>query len=125
MNLKWLVSEGYVTEYGDGKLYAPPVLVPPKPKAPGEGGVAATGEGQEAAGVHAEEIEDTGDELEHEEEGGAPGEEELGGETLGQPMSAPVTTEAPPMASAEPTTAAETPVAAETAPTEAPPAKSN
>ena len=116
MNLKWLVSEGYVTEYGDGKLYAPPVLVPPKPKAPGEGGVAAPSEGQEAAELHAEEIEDTGGELEHEEEGGTAGEDEPGGETLGQPMSAPVTTEAPPAASTEATPVAETPVAAEAPP---------
>ncbi|MBC2594821.1 hypothetical protein H5P28_11180 [Ruficoccus amylovorans] len=33
-DLRWLVSEGYVTEFGDGKLFAnPPVAVAPKPSA--------------------------------------------------------------------------------------------
>ncbi|NCG08594.1 MAG: hypothetical protein GWO81_03345 [Verrucomicrobia bacterium] len=32
VDLRWLVTEGYVTEYGDGRLYAPTVLPPAKPK---------------------------------------------------------------------------------------------
>ncbi|MEM7673217.1 MAG: hypothetical protein AAF212_07745 [Verrucomicrobiota bacterium] len=32
-NLRWLISEGYVTEYSDGKLFAPQPMVAPKPKA--------------------------------------------------------------------------------------------
>lgn len=32
VDLRWLVTEGYVTEYGDGRLYAPTVMPPPKPK---------------------------------------------------------------------------------------------
>lgn len=32
LDLRWLVTEGYVTEYGDGRLLAPPVLPDPKPK---------------------------------------------------------------------------------------------
>ncbi len=32
-DLRWLVAEGYVTEFGDGTLFAPPVMAAPKPKA--------------------------------------------------------------------------------------------
>jgi hypothetical protein len=32
LDLRWLVTEGYVTEYGDGRLLAPPVVPDPKPK---------------------------------------------------------------------------------------------
>jgi hypothetical protein len=101
MNLRWLVSEGYVTEYGDGRLYAPPVLLPPKPKAAAEGGAAAPSEGTETAEIHAEEIEDTGDDLAPEEEGSASADE--GDMTvLGEPVSAAPPPEAPPAASTEP-----------------------
>ncbi|MGB0372947.1 MAG: hypothetical protein ACPGN3_16570 [Opitutales bacterium] len=31
-NLRWLITEGYVTEYSDGKLFAPAPMVAPKPK---------------------------------------------------------------------------------------------
>ena len=27
-DLRWLVMEGYVTEFSDGKLFAPPVMAP-------------------------------------------------------------------------------------------------
>jgi hypothetical protein len=30
LDLRWLITEGYVTEYGDGKLYAPPPMPEPK-----------------------------------------------------------------------------------------------
>jgi len=97
MNLRWLVSEGYVTEYGDGRLYAPPVLVPAKPKAATEGGAAAPTEATEATEIHAEEIEDTGDDLTAEEEGSASADE--GDMTvLGEPMSTAPAPETPPAA---------------------------
>lgn len=32
VDLRWLITEGYVTEYGDGRLYAPTVMPPAKPK---------------------------------------------------------------------------------------------
>jgi hypothetical protein len=41
LNLRWLVTEGYVVEYGDGRLYAPPPLPPSKPKAAGEASAAS------------------------------------------------------------------------------------
>jgi len=48
INLRWLVAEGYVIEYGDGKLFAPPALPAPKPKtAAAEGETAATPVGEE------------------------------------------------------------------------------
>ena len=34
LDLRWLISEGYVTEYGDGSLFAAAILPDPKPKAP-------------------------------------------------------------------------------------------
>ncbi|MDP4642958.1 MAG: hypothetical protein NWS71_00775 [Opitutales bacterium] len=34
LDLRWLITEGYVTEYGDGKLYAAPTLPEAKPKEP-------------------------------------------------------------------------------------------
>lgn len=34
LDLRWLITEGYVTEYGDGKLYAAPPLPEAKPKEP-------------------------------------------------------------------------------------------
>ena len=33
LDLRWLVAEGYVTEYGDGRLFASPPIPEPKPKA--------------------------------------------------------------------------------------------
>ena len=39
INLRWLVMEGYVIEFGDGKLFAPPALPAPKAKAANEGAV--------------------------------------------------------------------------------------
>lgn len=33
LDLRWLIVEGYVTEYGDGRLFAAPPLPPAKPKA--------------------------------------------------------------------------------------------
>ncbi len=48
INLRWLVAEGYVIEYGDGKLFAPPALPAPKPKtAAAEAEAAATPVGEE------------------------------------------------------------------------------
>lgn len=35
-NLRWLVTEGYVIEYGDGRLFANPVIEQPKKKKNGE-----------------------------------------------------------------------------------------
>jgi len=32
MDLRWLITEGYVTEYGDGRLFAPPPLPEPSDK---------------------------------------------------------------------------------------------
>jgi len=34
LDLRWLITEGYVTEYGDGRLFAPPPMPDPKPKVP-------------------------------------------------------------------------------------------
>jgi hypothetical protein len=34
LDLRWLITEGYVTEYGDGRLFAPPPMPLPKPKVP-------------------------------------------------------------------------------------------
>ncbi|PXA04210.1 hypothetical protein DDZ13_06630 [Coraliomargarita sinensis] len=36
VDLRWLITEGYVTEYGDGRLFAPPPLPEPKKKTDGE-----------------------------------------------------------------------------------------
>jgi hypothetical protein len=57
INLRWLVTEGYVVEYGDGKLFASPPLPAPKAKAANEGVVPAEGEASVAADE--EIIEDT------------------------------------------------------------------
>lgn len=57
INLRWLVTEGYVVEYGDGKLFAPPPLPAPKPKVAGEAAPAAA-EG-EAAATEEDLIEET------------------------------------------------------------------
>jgi hypothetical protein len=32
LDLRWLITEGYVTEYGDGRLFAAPPMPEPKPK---------------------------------------------------------------------------------------------
>ena len=32
LDLRWLITEGYVTEYGDGRLFAPPPMPDAKPK---------------------------------------------------------------------------------------------
>ena len=34
LDLRWLITEGYVIEYGDGRLFAPPPLPDAKPKEP-------------------------------------------------------------------------------------------
>ena len=34
LDLRWLITEGYVTEYGDGRLFAPPPMPEAKPKEP-------------------------------------------------------------------------------------------
>ena len=34
LDLRWLITEGYVTEYGDGRLFAPPPMLDAKPKEP-------------------------------------------------------------------------------------------
>ncbi|MEC8613860.1 MAG: hypothetical protein VXY17_00470 [Verrucomicrobiota bacterium] len=34
LDLRWLITEGYVTEYGDGRLFAPPPMPDAKPKQP-------------------------------------------------------------------------------------------
>jgi hypothetical protein len=44
INLRWLVTEGYVIEYGDGRLFAPPALPAPKAQAANEGAVPAEAE---------------------------------------------------------------------------------
>jgi hypothetical protein len=44
INVKWLVSSGYVVEYGDGKLFALPVVEAPKVKAAEGGATPAAGE---------------------------------------------------------------------------------
>lgn len=36
LDLRWLITEGYVTEYGDGKLFTPPPLPPAKKKSESE-----------------------------------------------------------------------------------------
>jgi hypothetical protein len=93
MNLRWLVSEGYVTEYGDGKLYAPPVLLPPKPKVAGE----ATPAGAEA-GMLANEMHETVDDTGHDEEAAHSEEGDLA--AFGDPLNLPASPEAPPAAGA-------------------------
>lgn len=45
LDLRWLVTEGYVTEYGDGRLFAPSAMPPVKPKAK----KVPTGEGTEVS----------------------------------------------------------------------------
>ena len=37
LDLRWLITEGYVTEYGDGKLFAPPPMPEPKKKEEADG----------------------------------------------------------------------------------------
>jgi hypothetical protein len=37
-DLRWLVTEGYVTEFSDGKLFAPPPMTPQTGKRPDEHG---------------------------------------------------------------------------------------
>ena len=37
IDLRWLVTEGYVTEFGDGRLFAPPPMAEPKAKSAGGG----------------------------------------------------------------------------------------
>ncbi len=49
INLRWLVTEGYVIEYGDGRLFAPPPLPAPKAKAANEGVVPAEAEAPAAS----------------------------------------------------------------------------
>jgi len=57
INLRWLVMEGYVVEYGDGRLFAPPPLPAPKAKAANEGEVPA--EAEAPSSPDEEIIEDT------------------------------------------------------------------
>ncbi len=92
INVKWLVSSGYVVEYGDGKLFALPVVEPPKVKAAEGGATPATGEESDELG----ETEDT-------DEGEAallsgeapeiPGGDEAG-PLLGTPVGEPAATSA-------------------------------
>jgi hypothetical protein len=49
INLRWLVTEGYVIEYGDGRLFAPAPLPAPKAKAANEGMVPAEAEAPAAS----------------------------------------------------------------------------
>ncbi len=58
INLRWLVTEGYVVEYGDGRLFAAPPLPAPKPKAEGE--AAAPADGEAAVAVAEEDIIEDG-----------------------------------------------------------------
>ena len=50
LDLRWLITEGYVTEYGDGRLFAPPPMPDAKPKEPKatkvESGIEANPEGE-------------------------------------------------------------------------------
>jgi hypothetical protein len=107
INLRWLVAEGYVVEYGDGRLFAPPPLPAPKAKAANEGVVPAEAEAP-AASAEEEIIEDTSSSpfaSTPEEESGALGDEAEGGEfsdvfdtpTAAEPAaeSAPPPTEPP------------------------------
>ena len=58
LDLRWLITEGYVTEYGDGRLFAPPPMPDAKPKEPKvtklESGVEANPEGEAKEEVAAE-----------------------------------------------------------------------
>ena len=47
LDLRWLITEGYVTEYGDGRLFAPPPM--PEPKKQAEKAVTAVTPTDEAA----------------------------------------------------------------------------
>lgn len=42
IDLRWLITEGYVTEYGDGRLFAPPPMPEPKKESPETKPAAAT-----------------------------------------------------------------------------------
>jgi hypothetical protein len=58
LDLRWLITEGYVTEYGDGRLFAPPPMPDAKPKEPKatilESGIEAGPEAKAKEGVAAE-----------------------------------------------------------------------
>jgi hypothetical protein len=58
LDLRWLITEGYVTEYGDGRLFAPPPMPDAKPKEPKatkvESGIEADTEAEAKEGVAAE-----------------------------------------------------------------------
>jgi hypothetical protein len=108
INLRWLVTEGYVIEYGDGRLFAPPPLPAPKAKAANEGFVPAEAEApaasaeeeiaEEAAGSPAaseEESADLGDEAE-----GAEFTDVLDAPVAAAPVAEPATPPAEPAADA-------------------------
>ena len=58
LDLRWLITEGYVTEYGDGRLFAPPPMPDAKPKEPKvtkvKSGVEANPQGKAKGEVAAE-----------------------------------------------------------------------
>jgi hypothetical protein len=58
LDLRWVITEGYVTEYGDGRLFAPPPMPDAKPKEPKatmlESGIEAGPEAEAKEGVAAE-----------------------------------------------------------------------
>jgi hypothetical protein len=58
LDLRWLITEGYVTEYGDGRLFAPPPMPDAKPKEPKatkvESGIEADAEAEAKEEVAAE-----------------------------------------------------------------------
>lgn len=96
INLRWLVMEGYVIEYGDGRLFAPPPLPAPKPKAPGEPTPAAG----EAAAIEEDLVEETPPPFSSpaEEEAGAGDDEALAefGDVLHLPPTAETPADSPP-----------------------------
>lgn len=49
LDLRWLITEGYVTEYGDGRLFAAPPMPEPKPKESKDTAVAEKTETAETA----------------------------------------------------------------------------
>ena len=56
-NLRWLITEGFVTEYSDGRLFAPAPLAPAKPKPVAEAPVAEAPAAPEVAAAATPEAE--------------------------------------------------------------------
>lgn len=58
LDLRWLVSEGYVAEYSDGRLLAHPVMAPQAPKTGGEAAPEGGASKPEAAEAAAQPVEE-------------------------------------------------------------------